>query len=545
MEFKPVVKGVACCLLAAAVLASGYITFHLGYEQGYGEAAASEKVSRALNAAAVRNLTSFMQSSTASDEDLEAMVKDPDTALSWIQDEQIRREAEWLLAQSLLQRGRVDHAGKLLAALFRSAPKDTVWARRSMSVGDALCTSGNQPAALAFYRFAAEIFAAAGSTGEQVAALSRIAAACIAGSQDNDALLQQLQELLQESAPLGPAANTLRTSLQIYLGATFRAMGDEPAATRFYDEALRSAQGEDEARLSPAARVCCGAAYLAKGDREKAQRLLQEGEKGLGRSPEDTLCRVLALRDLAMLAEERGEHLTALGLLNRAEGVAESAVPRTDLFWPCFYDQRGWVQLLAGQPDAAADDFSQALAAAGQPALRVQSLEGAGRSQLVLEKPADAARLLTECLNLRTAHCAADRESLARVWILLAQAYEPQEKPEQAVSAYAQALSLLPQDSPNRITAAFGRARSLGEAGLWQESLDAWQALLPQVKNNPDELAEVQEGLSACYAKLPVAPDPAPQNPEASPETQPAAAPAAPAATRNRNRRTARNKRHR
>ena len=74
------VKGIAYCLLAAAVLASGYITFHLGYEQGYGEASASEKVSQALNSAAVRNLTCFMQSSTASDEDLEAMVKDPEAA---------------------------------------------------------------------------------------------------------------------------------------------------------------------------------------------------------------------------------------------------------------------------------------------------------------------------------------------------------------------------------------------------------------------------------------------------------------------------------
>ena len=537
MEFKPVVKGVACCLLAAAVLGSGYITFHLGYEQGYGEAAASEKVSQALNAAAVRNLTSFMQSSTASDEDLEAMVKDPDAALAWIQDEQIRREAEWLLAQSLLQRGRVDHAGKLLANLFRSVPRDAVWARRSMSVGDALCSSGNQAAALAFYRYAAEIFAAAKSTGEQVAALSRIAAAGIAGSRDNDALMQQLEGILQESAPLGPAATTLRTSLQIYLGATFRAMGDEPAATRFYDEALRTAQGADEARLSPAARVCCGAAYLAKGDKEKAQRLLQQGEQGLGHSPEDTLCRVLALRDLAMLAEERGEHLAALGLLNRAEGVAESAVPRTDLFWPCFYDQRGWVQLLAGQPDAAAEDFSKVLAATGQTALRVQSLEGAGRSHLVLENPAEAARLLTECLNLRTAHCAADRESLARVWILLAQAHEQQGKPEQAASAYAQALSLLPQESPNRTTAAFGHAKALGAAGLWRESLDAWKAMVPHVQNNPDELAEVQEGISACYAKLPAAPDT-----QAAPETQPAAAPAVP---RNRNRRAARARRNR
>ena len=74
-EFKPVVKVAACALLAAAVLGSGYVLFNLGYNQGYREASASEKVAEALNEAAVRNLTNFMQSSTASDDELEAMVQ--------------------------------------------------------------------------------------------------------------------------------------------------------------------------------------------------------------------------------------------------------------------------------------------------------------------------------------------------------------------------------------------------------------------------------------------------------------------------------------
>lgn len=537
-EFKPVVKGIAYCLLAAAVLASGYITFHLGYEQGYGEASASEKVSQALNSAAVRNLTCFMQSSTASDEDLEAMVQNPDAALSWIKDEQIRREAEWLLAQSLLQRGRVDHTGKLLSSLFRKVPKDSVWARRSMSVGDALCESGNHATALAFYNYAAEIFAAAQSPQEQVGALSRIAAASIAGSKDNDALIQRLTGLLHESEPLGHAADSLRTCIQIYLGGCHRALGDEATATRCYDDALRTAQSVDPARMSPAARVSCGAAYLVKGDSEKAESLLQSGERELGHSPADSLCRVLALRDLAILAEQRGEHLAALSLLNRAEGVAEAAVPRTDLFWPCFYDQRGWIQLLTEQYAAALDDFSRALASSHDPSLRAQSLEGSARCQMGLEHPAEAVRLFNECLSLRTASLARDKDSLARVWILLAQAYEPQNKPEQVAAAYGQALSLLPQNAANYRTAAFGQAKALGDAGLWQQSLDAWNALLPQVKGEPDDLAEVQDGISACHVKLQITPEP-----QVAAQLKPAAAPATQRARSTK--RGVRQKRHR
>ena len=512
LEFKPVVRGIAYALLAAAVLGSGYVTFHLGYEQGYAEAAASEKVSQALNSAAVRNLTCFMQSSTASDEELEAMVKDPDAALAWIKDEQIRREAEWLLAQSLLQRGRTEHAGRLLAALFRSAPRDSVWARRAMGVGDAMCAAGTPEPAQAFYRYASGIFAAEQSRAEQAGALSRLAAAGIAGSRNCDGLMQQLESLLQEAAPLGHAADSLRSCVLVYLGGCHKAMGDEASATRCFEEALRVAEGVDEAQMSPAMRVCCGAAHLVKGNADKAERLLREGEGALGHTPADMLCRVLALRNLAVLAEQRGEHLEALALLNRTEGVAETAVPRTDLFWPCFYDQRGWIQFLAGGFEAAHHDFSRVLASTGEPALRVQSLEGAGRCCLMLEQPEAAVRLFTECLNLRTANFAQDRDSLARLWILLAQAYEPQNKPEQVAAAYGQALSRLQPQEENYRTAAFGHAKALGEAGLWQESLDAWEALLPHVKTDPEDYQEVQEGLAACRDKLniPAAPAAAP-----------------------------------
>lgn len=544
MEFKPAVKVAACVLLAAAVLGSGYVLFNLGYSQGYREASASGKVAEALNEAAVSNLTSFMQSSTASDEQLEAMVQDPDAALSWIQDERIRREAEWLLAQSLMQRGRVEHAARLLSGLFRKVPKDSVWARRALSVGDAMVDARHADTATAFYRYASDIFASEKSTPEQADALSRIATAAIAAGKGNDDLLPQLEEILKEAAPLGDDAATLVSSINVYLGNIHRATGDQAAADRCYAEALKAA-GEDEAALSPAARVCRGAALLVQGERDRAEKLLRSGEQDLGNSAADMLCRVFALRELAAIAEERGSHLQALGLLNRAEGLAEGAVPRTDFFWPCLYGQRGWVQLLLEQHTPALDDFTRVLEGSQEPALRVQALEGAGRCLLKLERAEEATQFFNECLNLRTSQFTDDKESLARAWILAAQSYEPQKKPQQAASAYAQALSLIPATSGNYRTAAFGHAKALADAGLWQQSLEAWQNLAPAVASDDEDAQEVQEAIAACMQQLtPNVTAPVPATDAAAPATPaPAAQPARANTRRTPARRAARRRR--
>lgn len=545
-EFKPVVKVAACALLAAAVLGSGYVLFNLGYNQGYREASASEKVAEALNEAAVRNLTNFMQSSTASDDELEAMVQDPDTALSWIQDERIRREAEWLLAQSLTQRGRVEHAVKLLSGLFRKVPKDAVWARRALNVGDAMVGAHHADTAAAFYRYASDIFAAEKSAPEQAAALSRIATAAIAAGKGNDDLLPQLEEILKEAAPLGDEAATLISSINVYLGNIHRATGNQAAADHCYAEALKST-GEDGGTLSPAARVCRGAALLVKGERDRAEELLSSGESALGNSASDTLCRVFALRELAAIAEERGNHLQALGLLNRAEGLAEGAVPRTDFFWPCLYGQRAWVQLLLEQYSPALTDFNRVLEGSREPALRVQALEGAGRCLMNMQRAAEATPFFNDCLNLRTKQFADDKESLARAWILAAQSYEPQKKPQQAASAYAQALSLMTVDSGNYRAAAFGRAKALADAGLWQQSMEAWQNLAPVVAKDDEDSLEVQEAIAACMQQLNpnvTAPVPAPDA-TAAPAVQPAQAaqPTRTKARRTSNKRATRRRR--
>lgn len=160
-----------------------------------------------------------------------------------------------------------------------------------------------------------------------------------------------------------------------------------------------------------------------------------------------------------------------------------------------------------------------------EPALRVQALEGAGRCLMNMQRAAEATPFFNDCLNLRTKQFADDKESLARAWILAAQSYEPQKKPQQAASAYAQALSLITVDSGNYRAAAFGRAKALADAGLWQQSMEAWQNLAPVVAKDDEDSLEVQEAIAACMQQLNpnvTAPVPAPD--AAAPAVQPAQA---------------------
>lgn len=534
-EFKPVVKGIGYTLLALAMVGTGYATFSLGYRQGYREASSSGKVTQALNDAAVRNLTCFMQSSTASNEELEAMVQDPDAALSWIQDEQIRQEAEWLLAQGLLQRGRLEHAGKLLSGLFLKVPRTPVWARRAISAGDGMMTARHPETAVAFYRYAHRVFAETKAAGEQADALSRIAAASIGSSRDNRELMQLLESLLEEATPLGHAADSLRSSVNAYLGSCYRSMGDMKAARRYYDAALACSRWES-GRASAVDMVCAGAALLVQGQVQQAEQLLKAGEEALGKGPADVQCRVLALRELASAAEARGDHLQALGLLNRAEGVAEDVVPRSDLFWPCLYDQRGWLQLLAGEYAAAGQDFNKVLAESREPSLVIQSMEGAARAALHLGNRDAAVKLLTECITRRRAEFADDRDSLARVYVLLGQAQDALQKPTEAARAYGLAMGMLDAKSANYEAAAFGHARALTNSKQWKPALEAWKLVQPLADDNPEDAMEVQDAMASCRDMLGVpgfeeVGEPAPA-PDAAPAaaTQPAAPPARPAA---------------
>ena len=95
----------------------------------------------------------------------------------------------------------------------------------------------------------------------------------------------------------------------------------------------------------------------------------------MGRRPSEITARLQALRQLAVIEQARGHNVTALSLLHRAQGVAEGRLHTADAFWPCLFDQRGWMHYMVQNYQTALLDFNAALTSTQEAALLVQPQE--------------------------------------------------------------------------------------------------------------------------------------------------------------------------
>lgn len=530
LEFKPVVKYTAIGVLSCLVLGLGYATFRCGYSQGYDEAVSSQQVAEKLNETAVRNLTYFMQSSAADDAELAALAADADNRLSWIVDRGIRREAQWLLVQTLLERGLSEQAESLLCRLYPEPPADAIGARRAEQAAVAFLNNRENETAAAWYRRAADAYGALGMPGEQAEALQQLFA--VRSLSSATAPEKEARELLDEIAPLGEHAATLRLMVQVYLGELARNRGAAGEAQKYFAAARESAVAAPATAVGATYRAI---AQLESGDLAAGLPTLSTAMAKLGMSPADRLCRLQALRcRAAAVMEADNDITTALGLLHRAEGAADGLLPAEHPFWACLAEQRGWLLLLGQDAENALEAFRLALENPCEPAVAMQAMEGAGRCLLALNRPKEAAEQFAPCDALRRKAAPDDRAAAGRVRLLWAQALDHQGQTEKASELYAQAAQLLQQagesERANLLTALLGRGYALVQAQQWAEATAVWQQVLPLVQEKPDRREEARNMLAECrrHSRALPLPEPAPEDARAAAEAAAEGAAAAP-----------------
>ena len=512
LEFRPWVKwcglGVAGLVSIGFFLGTYYIGRSQGEDAGFQRATCSGMVQKALNEAASQNVLNFMRLGSASEEELLKAAMDTQAAFGWIQEPEVRQEAEWCLADALLERGKASAALSVLTPLFAQVPHIIEWAYRSLQAGNALATAQLYTEASTFYKQAAACFAELKQENWRLEALGQLVALEACASQDAATSLAALEKLLAELTGSDEGSAQLRSMVLVHMGELYRCTGDRARAEEKFHAAL--AEVENLRTVRPEGAVSRGTALLALGDAAGAEAMLRIAETNPGNTLADVSTRLLALRQLAIIEQQRGHNVTALGLLHRTQGMAEGRVLRGNAFWPCLYDQRGWMHFMVQNYQTALLDFNAALADVQPPMLRIQPMEGAARCYIEMGRGNEALPLLEECLKLRLQCAADDAASLGRVQLLLGQIYDQQGKVAEAEAAYAVAMEKLPADVPaeqeNRLAAMLGRGYALTELQRWADALAVWQQVLPLVEEQLDRREEVRSQIRRIRPLVPAAP---------------------------------------
>lgn len=505
LEYRPFVKYAGLGLAALLVLGSGYATYALGYRQGYESGVSSGKVEAAINAAAVQGISHLLQTASASDSQLLKLAENTEQAFAWINDANIRKEAEWMVGCVLLQRKQTEKAIPLLNKLFEAAPVNPLWCRRAGTVAESLFNIGSPGESKLWYRKTADMAKHCALANEYAQALEGIAAVCLSAGAAGEKVNGELNSLLKEAEGLGEVAVSVRAMILVHEGERLRHLGRDEDADKCFASLLKLLP-EDTGSVPPPALICFGVASRETGNPEQAEQLFQRGESRLGLSQQDTLCRLLALRYQATIAQDRGDYATAMSLLNRAEGVATGRVAADEPFWTCLFVQKGWLAFLLDDKKTALECFSLTLNNAPLPATAALAMEGAGRCHLDEQRGEDASRYFSDCLQLRLKHFATDSPSLGRLSLLHAHARDMVNMPEQAAELFAKAAEWLQGDAPdiaeNRRMALLGHAHALFRAEKWEAALAAWEKVLPLLSDKPDLQEEASARMLDCRSRL-------------------------------------------
>lgn len=509
LEFRPWVKwcglGVAGLVSVGFFLATYYIGYGQGEDAGFAKAIASGQVEQQLNDAASRNVLSFMRLASASEEELKKASSDLNAAFGWIKETDVRLEAEWSLADALLERGLTDVAVAVLNPLFEKAPHSIEWAYRMLQAGNVLASAQKYDIAASYYNRAADCFAENKQEGWRLEALSQLIALASCSPQGGAETIATLENLLSKLTNSDEGTRQLRSMALVHIGQQYTCAGKHAEAAQKYSLALKEA--ENLRMVRPEGAVSRGTALLALGDAAAAEPMLRMAEKNPGNNLSDVASRLLALRQLAVIEQQRGHNVTALALLHRAQGMAEGRVLAGNPFWPCLYDQRGWMHYVVQNFQTALLDFKAAMATTQDPQLLMQPQEGAARCYLELGKGAEAQPLLEQCLALRRQHTPDASVAIGRLNLLLAQIYDQQGKVPEAEAAYAIAVQKIPADVPeeqnNRLTALLGHAYTLTELQRWAEAYNAWETTLPLVEDQYDRREEVRNQMRHIKPLIP------------------------------------------
>lgn len=507
LEFKPAVRYTGYGLLMALVAGLSYALFCIGYRQGASEAVASGEVAEGLNASAVRSLVHLLQIPSVDAATLHEMAAHPETCLGWIRDESVRREAEWMIANSLLAQGSsAPETVSLLADLFARAPQNRIWARRAEQVALAHAAAGRWVAAQSYYRYAASRYGQAACVQDQSRVLGELAAILAYAPDEDGSAVMNLESLLEDVSSVGETeSRPLICSVMACLSKVCRDHGKVEEANRYAQSVLQAVQPQTAA-ASPIAAVCVASMLIDQGEKERPAVLLKAAIPALEQMSAAPPCLPVALSKLAFIHQEENDLEDAFSLLGRAEGLAARSVPPDSSFWPQLHDQRGWLYVSVGKWEAALDDFQQALEAR-QPRLRLQPLEGAGRCLLALGQPAKALAHLQECVRLRQALCLDDAAALGRVYVLEAGAYDQSGQTALAAKSYRSAVEALTglaesEAQESRILAMRGLGYTLAQLERWQEAVQTWEALLPLLREQRRETAEALRQIRLCRGNM-------------------------------------------
>lgn len=505
LEFRPFVKYAGLGLAALLVLGSGYATYALGYRQGYESGISSGKVEAAINAAAVQGISHLLQTASASDSQLLKLAENTEQAFAWINDAAVRKEAEWMVGCVLLQRKQTEKALPLLNKVFEKAPAEPLWCRRAGTVAESLFNADSPAESRRWYRRTADMAKQCALIHEYAQALEGVAAVSLSAGAAGEKVNGELNSLLREAEALGEAALSVRAMILVHEGERLRHLGRDEDANKCF-ASLQKLLPEDMRSVSPAALICFGVASSEVGNPEQAEQLFQQGESRLGLSQQDTLCRLLALRYQATMAQDRADYAMAMSLLNRAEGVATGRVAADEPFWNCLFVQKGWLSFLLNDKKTALENFSRALNNAPLPATAALAMEGAGRCHLDEQRGEEASRVFSDCLQLRLKHFASDTPSMGRVALLHAHARDMVNMPEQAAELFAKAAEWLQGEvadiAENRRMALLGHAHALFRAEKWEAALAAWEKILPLLSDKPELLKEASERIQECRSRL-------------------------------------------
>lgn len=522
LEFRPWVKWCGIGLAGLASIGVFLGTYYIGYSQGrdagYTEATCSGVVQQSLNEAALKNVLNFMRLASSSDDRLLNAAANLEASFGWIIDPEVRMEAEWSLVQALLSRGKGEPALAVLTPLLERAPRNLDWAHRALSAGAMLVDGRLYNHAATCFRQAADVFAECSQTVWQQEALGQLIALEMCVSQDSDSAISALEQLIAELKSDDEGSRQLRSIALVHIGTLHRYAGKQEVAQQKFKEALATV--ENLRTVRPEGSVSRGVALLETGDAAAAEPMLRIALENPGTSLSDVSTRVLALRYLALLEQRRDHNVTALAMLHRAQGMAEGRIMQGNGFWPCLFDQRGWMHYMVQNYQTALLDFNAAIAATQDSLLQMQPLEGAARCYLELGKAAEALPMLEKCLQLRSQHTPGDRNAIGRLHLLLGQLYDQQAKTTEAEVAYGTAVQNLTGDTPdeldNRRTALLGRAYVLMELKRWAEAYSAWEQVLPLVEDQFDRREEARSQMRRIKPFIqaePQAEEPAPEQP--------------------------------
>ena len=516
LEFRPWVKWCGIGLAGAASLGLFLGTYYIGYAQGQGDgylqATSSGLVQQHLNEAASQNVLNFMRLASASDDYLQKAAADTAAAFAWIQEKEVRQEAEWSLALALLDRGMVDGGLKVMDALFAGVAHSSEWGFRAMKAGDIFAALQQYSVAVRYYRGSADIFAENKQAKPCVQVLAQLISLEICAAQNGAGVLDSLKERLQELEKMGDDAASLRSVVLAQMGVLHRLAGRTQEAETAFRAALNGVNLQQD--MEPELAASCGLALLECGDSAAAEPLLRKVVGNAGNRPAAVMARLMALRQLAAIEYERGHRVTAQALLHRAQGVAEGRVQAGNVFWPCLYDQRGWMHFAVQNYQTALLDFTAALAATNDALLQIQPMEGAARCYMEQGKNQEAMQLLEKCLQLRQQYVAEDKVSQGRVHLLLGQMYDMLGKEAEAEVSYGLAVEYQPGDSAdeveNRTVALMGRAYILADMKRWAEAYAQWQQVLPLLETQPDKREEARAQMRRIKPLIPAETQPEP-----------------------------------